>query len=163
MPSMDIVNKLEMPEVVNAIEQAKKEIVQRFDFKGTNTTVELNEKDKTILVKSASDNRVTAAVDVLEGRLVKRNVSLKCLDKQKLEPGPGGTSKQTIKLRDGIDEDNAKKIVKQIKEKHPKVQPAIQGNVVRASSKSRDFLQEVIADLRAAEFPLPLQFINFRD
>ena len=163
MPSMDIVNKLEMPEVVNAIEQAKKEIVQRFDFKGTNTTVELNDKDKTILVKSASDNRVAAAVDVLEGRLVKRSVSLKCLDKQKIEPGPNNTSKQTIKLRDGIDEENAKKIVKQIKEKHPKVQPSIQGNAVRASSKSRDFLQEVIADLRGAEFPLPLQFINFRD
>ncbi len=163
MPSMDVVNKLEWPEVVNAVDQARKEIGQRFDFKGTNTVLELNEKEKSLEIRSSTDDRVTAALDVVETRLVKRAVSLKCLDKQKVEPGPGGTSKQKIKLRDGIDDVNAKKLVKHVKDSHPKVQASINGNFVRCSSKSRDSLQEVIAAMKALDFELPLAFVNFRD
>ena len=163
MASFDVVNKLEMPEVMNALEQAKKEIAQRYDFKGTNTSMVLDEKAKTLTIQSASDNRVDAARDVLETRLVKRNVSLKCLDRQKVEPAPGGTSRQVIKLRDGIDDVNAKKIVKMLKDGFPKVQASINGNLVRVSSKSKDALQEVIAYLRGQDLEVPLQFINPRD
>ena len=163
MPSMDIVNKLEMPEVANAIEQAKKELAQRYDFKGTNTALELSEKDKTLTIKSNSDDRLNAAFIVLLERMMKRNVSPKVLDRQKLEQAPGGIVKQVVKLKDGIDDVSAKKVVKLIKETFPKVQGSINGNLVRATGKKRDDLQEVIAFLRGQEFEVPLQFTNFRD
>jgi len=163
MPSMDIVNKLEMPEVSNATEQARKEIVQRYDFKGTNTQLELNEKEKTVTIKSSSEDRLGAAFNVLLERMVKRNVSPKVLDRQKLEEAPGGVVTQKVKLKDGIDDVSAKKIVKLIKENFPKVQGSIQKDVVRASSKSRDDLQSVIAFLRSQDLEVPLQFTNFRD
>lgn len=163
MPSMDIVNKLEMPEVANAIEQAKKELAQRYDFKGTNTALELSEKDKTLTIKSNSDDRLNAAFIVLLERMMKRNVSPKVLDRQKLEQAPGGIVKQVVKLKDGIDDVSAKKVVKLIKETFPKVQGSINGNLVRATGKKRDDLQEVIAFLRSQEFEVPLQFTNFRD
>lgn len=163
MPSMDIVNKLEFPEVVNATEQARKEISQRYDFKGTNTQLEVNEKEKTITLKSNGEDRITAAFQVLLERMIKRNVSPKVLDRQKLEQAPGGIVTQKIKLKDGIDDVNAKKIVKLLKDNFPKVQGSIQKDVVRASSKSRDDLQSVIAFLRGQEMDVPLQFTNFRD
>ena len=164
MPSMDIVNKLDLLEVNTGVDQAKKEVNQRYDFKGTNTTYEWNEKDKTILLKSNSVDRVNAGFTVLQERLMKRNVSPKVLDRQKLEELPGGMVKQLIKMKDGIDSENAKAVVKMIKDNFPKVSASINGDLVRASSKSRDDLQSVIAHLRAQqEFPLPLHFINFRD
>jgi hypothetical protein len=160
---MDVANKLDMMEVANAVEQAKKEVVGRFDFKNTNTTLELNDKDKTITLKSSADDRVAAALEVLLGRLVKRNVSPKVVDRQKVEAATGGTSRQVIKLRDGIDDVNAKKVVKLVKDAFPKVQASIQGNLVRCSAKSRDDLQAVIAMLREQDLEVPLQFLNFRD
>ena len=163
MPSMDIVNKLEMTEVVNALEQAKKEVGQRYDFRGTNTSFELNEKEKSIQLKSNSDDRLNAAFNVLLERMVKRNVSPKVLDRQKLEEVPGGMVKQTVKLKDGLDEVNAKAVVKLIKESFPKVQGSINGDLVRASSKSRDQLQEVKSFLLGQELAVPLQFTNYRD
>lgn len=163
MPSMDIVNKLELPEVSNAVEQAKKEIAQRYDFKGTNTSFELNEKEKSILLKANSRDRLDAAFNVLLERMVKRNVSPKVLDRQKLEEVPGGMVKQSVKLKDGIDDASAKAVVKLIRDNFPKVQGSINGDLVRASSKSRDLLQEVIAFLRGQDLAVPLQFTNFRD
>ncbi len=160
---MDIVNKLEFPEVLNATEQARKELGQRYDFKGTNTQLEVNEKEKTITIKSSSDDRLGAAFNVLLERMVKRNVSPKVLDRQKLEEAPGGVVTQKVKLKDGIDDVSAKKIVKLLKDNFPKVQGSIQKDVVRASSKSRDDLQAVIAFLRSQELEVPLQFTNFRD
>lgn len=163
MPSMDIVNKLEMPEVLNAVEQARKEIGGRYDFKNTNTALEVDEKLKTITIRSTAADRINASYEVLLQRLVKRNVSIKVLDPQANEELPGGTVKRTIKLRDGIDDTIAKKIVKLVKETQPKVSASINGNLVRCSSKSRDSLQEVIALLRGQEYEVPLQFTNFRD
>jgi cyclic-di-GMP-binding protein len=163
MPSMDIVNKLDLLEVTTAVDQAKKEVAQRYDFKGTNTTYEFVEKDKTILLKSNSDDRVNAAFTVLMERLMKRNVSPKVLDRQKLEELPGGMVKQLVKLKDGIDVENAKAVVKIIKERFPKVTASINGDLVRASSKSRDELQDVIAHFRTVDLPVPLGFTNRRD
>lgn len=160
---MDIVNKLEFPEVLNATEQARKELGQRYDFKGTNTTLEVNEKEKTITIKSTSEDRLGAAFGVLLERMVKRNVSPKVLDRQKLEEAPGGVVTQKVKLKDGIDDVSAKKIVKLIKDNFPKVQGSIQKDVVRASSKSRDELQSVIAFLRGQDLEVPIQFTNFRE
>ena len=163
MPSVDIVNKLDLLEVNTALDQAKKEVAQRYDFKGTNTTFELIEKDKSILVKSNSEDRVMAAVGVLMERMVKRNISPKVLDRQKLEELPGGMVKQLVKLKDGIDVENAKNVVRIIKEKFPKVSASINGDLVRVSSKSRDDLQQVLAHLRGLDLPVPLAEANRRD
>lgn len=163
MPSVDVVNKLDLLEVTTAVDQAKKEVNQRYDFKGTNTTYELVEKDKTILLKSNSDDRVNAAFNVLLERLMKRNVSPKVLDRQKLEELPGGMVKQLVKLKDGIDSENAKAVVKIVKETFPKVTASINGDLVRLSSKSRDELQSVLQHLRSIDFPLPLHETNRRD
>ena len=164
MPSFDVVNKLEFPEVQNAVEQARKEIIGRYDFKGTNTVLEVDEKLKTITLRSSSADRVAAAYDVLMARLMKRNISPKVLDAQPNEELPGGTVKRVTKLKEGIDDVNAKKLVGMIREAFPKGATAsINGNLVRISSKSRDSLQEVIQYLKAQDLPVPLQFTNPRD
>ena len=163
MPSVDIVNKLDLLEVTTAVDQAKKEVAQRYDFKGTSTSFELTEKDKTILLKSNSEDRLNAAFGVLMERCMKRNVSPKVLDRQKLEELPGGMFKQIVKLKDGIDSENAKAVVKIVKETFPKVSASINGDLVRVSSKSRDELQSVLAHLRGLDFPLPLGETNRRE
>ncbi len=161
MPSFDVVNQLMMIEVDNAINQANKEVSQRYDFKGTISSIE--RKEKEINIQSSDEYKVKACLDVLESKLVKRSISLKSLDKGKIEPAASGRSKQLIKLKDGIDQDNAKSLVKLIKDSKLKVQAAIQGEVVRVSSKSKDDLQATITLLKGKDFVLPLQFINFRD
>ena len=164
MPSFDVVNKLEMPEVQNAVEQARKEIIGRYDFKGTNSALEVDEKKKEITIRSNSADRVAAAFDVLMARLMKRNISPKVLESLANEELPGGTVKRIIKLKDGIDDVNAKKVVALIKEAFPKnASASINANLVRVTSKSRDSLQEVIAFLRSQDLPVPLQFTNPRD
>lgn len=164
MPSFDVVNKLEMPEVQNAAEQARKEIIGRYDFKGTNTLLEVDEKKKEITIRSNSADRVAAAYDVLMGRLMKRNISPKVLESLANEELPGGTVKRIIKLKDGLDDVNSKKVVALIKENFPKTASAsINANLVRVSSKSRDSLQDVIQFLRGQDLPVPLQFTNPRD
>jgi uncharacterized protein YajQ (UPF0234 family) len=164
VPSMDVVNKLDMVEVLTAVDQARKEVIGRYDFKATNTAFDVDEKAKTITIRSNGDDRIAAAFEVMLGRMMKRNVSPKNLDSQKNEALPGGTVKRLVKLVDGIDEVNAKKVVAMIKEAHGKSCTAsINGNLVRVSSKSRDSLQEVIAFLRGKEMSVPLQFTNFRD
>jgi uncharacterized protein YajQ (UPF0234 family) len=161
MPSFDVVSKVAMNEIDNALNQANKELGQRFDFRGSNTSIKLVESLFT--VESADEFKVRAAVDVLKEKLAKRKVPLECLEPGKIEPAAAGRARQEIKILSGIESEAAKKIVKSIKDTKLKVQAAIQGDSVRVSGKNRDDLQAVIAHLRAATFDRPLQFENFRD
>lgn len=162
--SFDVVSEVDLQEVRNAIDQAAREIGQRYDFKGTGSNVALAiEGDKTqIQVKSNTEQKVKDCVKVLEEKLVKRKVPLKALQKGNIEPAAGGTARQTIGINQGISTDKARAIVKSIKDMKVKAQAAIQGDQVRVSSKSRDTLQEVIAALREEDFGIPLQFTNYR-
>lgn len=161
MPSFDIVSKVEWAEIDNALNQAQREIGQRFDFKDTSTEVEKNADG--ISVRSSSEDRARAAISVVHDKLVKRKVSLKHLDEQKVETTSKGGARVLIKIKEGIDVDNGKKIVKLLKDQKLKVQAAIQDAQVRVTGKSRDELQGAIAAVKGAGLPLELQFINFRD
>jgi len=160
MPSFDVVSKLDHHEVDNAVDQAKREVATRFDFKDTDTEIDKNQDG--IALRSSSEGRVEGALKVLEEKMVRRKVSLRSLDPQKPQPS-GQTWRQLIKLKEGVDIENAKKIVKLLKDSKIKVQAAIQGDLVRVSGKKRDDLQEAIAFLRGQDLGLPLQFINFRE
>jgi len=161
MPSFDVVSKLDQHEIDNAANQASKEIGQRFDFKGTDTTIEQTEEG--IVIRSNSEGRLDAARDVLESKMVRRQVSLKSLDAQEPQPAGGKMWRQVIKLKEGVSKEKAKDIVKSIKDSKLKVQASIQGDAVRVSGKKRDDLQATIAMLKEQDFDLPLQFVNFRD
>ncbi len=161
MPSFDIVSQLNMQEVDNAVSQTSKEIQQRYDFKDTNSKI-LREA-KLIKIDSTDDSKVAAVYDVLQSKLVKRGVSLKSVEPKKVEVASGGRAKQEIVLKDGIESENAKEIVKIIKDLKLKVQPSIQGDTVRVTGKKKDDLQEAIVAIRGADYKLPLQFNNFRD
>ena len=161
MPTFDVVSELDLQEVKNALDQAQKEVAQRFDFKGAEASLEL--KDQTIVLRANSTNRVAAVLEVLHGKMVKRGVSLLALDAQPTKPAGGQMSQQIINLKQGIDQDGAKKVVKALKDSKLKVQAAIQGDVVRVSGKKRDDLQEAIAFLRSQDLKIPLQYKNFRD
>lgn len=161
MPSFDVVSKIDMQEVDNALNQTRKEVGQRYDFKGSKTEIDL--EDDALRIISDDDFRVAAVLDVLQSKLVRRGVSLKALDYGKVEPGPNGRAKQTIKLQQGIDDEKARRITKLIKESKMKVQAQIQGDQVRITGKNRDDLQEAIQLLKREDLDLPLQFINFRD
>lgn len=158
--SFDIVSKTDYAEVTNAINQTTKEVSQRFDFKGSKATVELVAKD---LVMSAEDEtRLRNMNDIFQGKLIKRGISLKALDYQKIEPAAGGTVRQSVKIQQGIPTEKAKEIVKFIKDGKFKVQASIQGETVRVSGKDRDTLQDVIAKLKAKDFGIDMQFDNYR-
>ena len=161
MPSFDVVSKLDQHEVDNARNQASKEIAQRYDFKGTETTIEQTEEG--IVIRSNSEGRLDAARDVLETKMVRRQVSLKSLDAQEPQPAGGKMWRQLIKLKEGVSKEKAKEIVKAVKDSKAKVQASIQGDAVRVSGKKRDDLQSTIAMLKEHDFDLPLQFVNFRD
>ncbi len=161
MPSFDIVSQVDMQEVRNAVDQASRELVNRYDFKGTNTSVTLS--DEGITVESSADGRLDAAVDVLKSKLVKRQVSLKSISGGEPKEIGGGRYKAVFTLNEGIAQDAAKELVKDVKDMKLKVQIQIQGDQLRVSGKKRDDLQEVIAAIRDIEFRLPLQYINFRD
>jgi uncharacterized protein YajQ (UPF0234 family) len=164
MPSFDVVSEIDMQEVRNAVDQANREINNRFDFKGTDSSIDLNDKDKVITIESASDDRLAALRQVLEEKFVKRSVSLKAVDYDDVEAASGGRSRQRINLKAGISSDMAKVINTRIKEMKLKgVQSSTQGDQVRVTGKKRDALQEVIAGLKETELDLPLQFNNFRD
>jgi uncharacterized protein YajQ (UPF0234 family) len=161
-PSFDVVSKVDQQEVDNALNQASKEVGQRFDFKGTGASITWS-GDEAIVITANSDDRVKAVLEVLKERLVKREVSLKALDHGEPEPAAGSTSRLTIKIRQGIDADKARVITKMIKSDGPKgVQAAVQGDTVRVSGKKRDDLQAVIAMLKGADIGIPLQFTNYR-
>jgi cyclic-di-GMP-binding protein len=162
--SFDVVSKVDMQEVRNAVDQTAREISQRFDFKNTGSAVDLSiEGDSAALVvRSNTEQKVKDAVKVLEQKLVKRNVALKALQPGEIEPAAGGTSRQRIGLNQGISTDKAREIVKLVKDMKNKSQASIQGDQVRIASKSRDTLQDIIAALKEKDFGIPLQFTNYR-
>ncbi|MEM9034149.1 MAG: YajQ family cyclic di-GMP-binding protein [Actinomycetota bacterium] len=162
MPSFDVLSEVDRQEVRNAVDQAAREIGNRYDFKGTDTTIELSEE--AITLASVSDDRLAAARQVLEEKLVKRKVSLKGLDYGNVEDAAGGSKRQVATLAAGISQDKAKELNKFIKGLGIKgVQSQAQGEQLRVSSKKRDHLQEVIAALREGDFGIPLSYENFRD
>jgi uncharacterized protein YajQ (UPF0234 family) len=164
MPTFDIVSIVDLQEVRNAVDQASREIGQRYDFKGTDSSVELREKEMEIVLRSASEDRLNAVRQVLEEKLVKRKVSLKAVEHGKVEDAAGGTVRQTSSLQAGISSEKARAINRFIKDNAPKgVQSQTQGDQLRVSSKKRDDLQSVISALKAEDFGIPLQFENFRD
>jgi uncharacterized protein YajQ (UPF0234 family) len=162
MPSFDVVSELNLMEVENAFNQARKEIGQRFDFKGTATDLE-RDRDGGIVVKASSDGRAEAALSVLMEKLAKRGVPLEGLDPQMVEPAAGGHVRQLVKLKKGLKQEDAKRIVALVKEKGLKVQAAIQGEAVRVSGKKRDDLQACMQAIREAALGVPIQFQNFRE
>lgn len=160
--SFDIVSKIEIPEVQNAIQQAVKEVGQRFDLKNSNSTIELTEKDTEIVVHSADEYSLKSVCEVLEQKLVKRQVPLRGLDYQPVQSAAGSTVRQHIKLRQGISTEKCKEIVKAIKDSKIKVTASIQGDYVRVASKSRDILQQVIQLLKGKDFEIHMEFTNYR-
>ena len=150
-----------MQEVRNAVDQSMREVVNRYDFKGTDTTVQLQEE--LIVVDSASDHRLDAAIDVLKTKLVRRKVSLKSLGGGEPKQVGGGRYRAEFTLNQGISQDSAKELSKQIRDMKLKVQVQVQGDQLRVQGKKRDDLQTVIAEVKGLDFPLPLQYVNFRD
>ena len=161
MPSFDVVSELNLMEVDNGFNQARKEIAQRFDFKGTSTDLE-RQPDGSILLKANSDGRIDAALTVLMEKLAKRGVPLEGLDPQKAEPAAGGHVKQLVKLRRGLKIEDAKRIAALCKETGLKVQAAIQGEQLRVSGKNKDDLQAVMKLLRETDLGIDMQFTNRR-
>ena len=162
MPSFDVVSELNLQEVENAFNQARKEISQRFDFKGTHTDLE-RDKEGHILVKAGSEGRCEAALGVLMEKLAKRSVPLEGVDPQEVQPAAGATVRQLVVLKKGIKTEDAKKLVALVKESGLTVQAAIQGEAVRISGKKKDDLQAAMQTIRKASLGIPLQFQNFRD
>jgi uncharacterized protein YajQ (UPF0234 family) len=160
--SFDVVSKIELPEVSNAVQQAQKEIHQRFDLKDSNSNIELKEKDNKILLTSKDEFKIRAVADILQSKLVKRNVPLKGLTYGEIIPAAGSTVRQEISLQQGIPIEKAREIVKKIKDSKVKVQASIQGDFVRVAGKDRDTLQTVIKLLRESDFGIDMQFINYR-
>ena len=158
--SFDIVSKVDMPEVDNAIQQAQKELANRFDFKNSKSSIKL-EVDKIILI-SDDDFKLTNVVDILESKLVKRGVSLKALEFGKAQPAAGDTVRQEVKLVQGIAQEKAKLINKVLKDNKIKVASSIQGEEIRVTGKNKDDLQAVMTLLRKEDFGIELQFINYR-
>ncbi len=158
--SFDIVSTLDLQEVKNAIDQALKEINQRFDFKGSKSAITLEQRE--IVVLSDDEYKLKSVIDILQSKLVKRGISLKALTYQKVEQALGGTVRQKISLQEGIPQEKAKDIVKEIKGTKIKVQTQIQGDQLRVIGKSKDELQEVIKFLKGRDFGIDMQFTNYR-
>src|SRR5215472_1703284 len=160
--SFDVVSKIEMPEVMNAVQRAAKEIHQRYDLKDSKSSIELKEKENKILLASADEYKLKAVIDILQSKLVKRNVPLKGLSYGEITPAAGSTVKQEITLQQGIAIEKAREIVKAVKDSKLKVQASIQGDFVRIAGKDRDTLQSAIALLRGHDFGIDMQFTNYR-
>lgn len=158
--SFDVVSKVDLQEVRNAVDQATREIITRFDFKGSVSGIRLEKE--LIQIHSDDEFKLKAVIDVLQSKLVRRNIDLKSLAYGKVEPASGGTVRQTVTVRQGIDAELARKIVKEIKATKRKVQAQIQEDQVRVSGKVKDDLQAIIQLLRERDWGIPLQFINYR-
>lgn len=158
--SFDIVSKTDYAEVNNAINQTTKEVSQRFDFKGSHAKVELQDKD--LMLSAEDETKLRNMNDILQGKFIKRGISLKALDYQKIELAAGGTVRQVVKIQQGIPIEKAKEVVRFIKDAKFKVQASIQGETVRVSGKDRDTLQEVMAKLREKDFGIDMKFDNYR-
>lgn len=161
MPSFDIVSELDRQELKNAIDQVHREIKQRYDFKGS--VSEIKEEDNSLNFVSDDDFKMKALIDIFQNKALKRGLSLKAFDFGKVEAAASNTVKCSVKVVEGIATERAKELVKTIKDMKLKVQPAIQGEQVRITGKKRDDLQEVIAAVKALDYTIPLQFVNFRD
>ncbi|MDB5903613.1 MAG: hypothetical protein JWM26_2491 [Betaproteobacteria bacterium] len=163
MPTFDIVSEVNQVEVHNALDQTNKEITNRFDFKGSDARVELNEKEKMLTVYADDDFKLTQVIDVLTGKLAKRGIDVRCLKTGDIDKVSGNKVKQTVAVREGVEQELAKKIVKVVKDSKLKVQASIQGDAVRITGAKKDLLQETIALVRKSITDFPLQFKNFRD
>src|SRR5260370_5650345 len=160
--SFDIVSKIDLAEVSNAVQQAMKEIIQRYDLKDSKSNIELKEKDSLLILASQDEYKLKAVVEILGQKLVKRQVQLKGMTYGTVTPAAGSSVKQEVSLQQGIPIEKAREIVKKIKDSKLKVQAAIQGDFVRISGKDRDTLQSAIKLLRESDFGIDMQFINFR-
>jgi uncharacterized protein YajQ (UPF0234 family) len=160
--SFDVVSIVDMPEVLNAIQQATKEIQTRFDLKNSKSVIELNEKDKKIIITSADDFKLKSVVDVFQQKLAKRKVPLKNFSYGVVQAAAGGTARQEVTIQSGLPVEKCKDVVRAIKDSKIKVQASIQGDLVRISGKSRDLLQEAIQLLRQTDVGVELQFTNYR-
>ena len=162
MPSFDIVNRVDLQEVDNAVNITKKAILSRYDFRNSKTDISLDKKEKKIHVTTEDDMKLRAVQDALIENLVKRKVERKCLEPKASEPAAHGMIRRELGIKEGIDSDTARNIVKMIKDRKLKVQAAIQENQVRVTGKKIDDLQEVIQLLRGSQMPIPLQFVNMQ-
>ena len=160
--SFDIVSEVNLQEVDNAINQARKEIVQRYDFKGSKSSIDLDLKEKKLTILSDDDFKLKSVVDILQNKLIKRSVPVKALDYGPVEPASAGTVRQVITLRVGIEKENAKLIVKMIKDTKLKVQAQIMEDQVRVTGKDKDDLQAVMKKIQAAGLAFAVQFTNYR-
>lgn len=160
--SFDIVSEVDIQEVDNAVNQAVKELSQRFDFKGSKSKIEFNRNENVITIIGDNDFKLNGVKDILESKIVRRKIDIKAMQYGTIEPSFEGTIRQTVRIQQGIPQEISKEIVKHIKESKLKVQVSIQAEKVRVSSKSKDSLQETIALLRQKNFKIPLQFNNYR-
>jgi uncharacterized protein YajQ (UPF0234 family) len=160
--SFDIVSKVDIQEVRNAIDQATKEVKARFDLKDSKSEIKLEEEDKVLQLASENEYKLQAVIEILQQKMVKRGIPLKNLEYEKIEAASGSSVRQKIKLQQGIASEKAKDIVRVIKDSKKKVQATIQGDTVRITGKDRDTLQEVIALLKGRDFGIDIQFTNFR-
>jgi cyclic-di-GMP-binding protein len=163
MPSFDVVNNVNMQEVTNAVNNATKEVLQRYDFRGTNTTIELDAEAVQIVVRCEDEMKIEAVKDLIVSHAVRRKLDTGCLEFREPQPAGGSTLRQEVLIHQGIDREIARKIVKDVKGKKMKVQVAIQGEELRVTGKKRDDLQAVIAYLKTEDYGIPLQFVNIRD
>jgi cyclic-di-GMP-binding protein len=160
--TFDVVSKIDLPEVSNAVQQALKELHQRYDLKDSHSSIELNEKDRKIVLASQDEFKLKAVLDILQQKLIKRQVPLKGLTYGTITPAAGSSVRQEISLQQGIPIEKAREIVRIVKESKKKVQTSIQGDFVRVAGKDRDTLQEVIALLKQTDLGIDMQFANFR-
>jgi cyclic-di-GMP-binding protein len=160
--TFDVVSKVELPEVSNSVQQALKEIQQRYDLKDSRSSIELNEKEHKLTLESQDEFKLRAVLDILQQKMVKRQVPLKALTVGSPTPAAGSRVRQEITLQQGIPIEKAREIVRLIKDSKKKVQASIQGDLVRVSGKDRDILQEIIQLLKAADFGIDMQFTNYR-
>src|SRR5580700_6893169 len=160
--SFDVVSEIVIPEVQNAIQQAMKEIITRYDLKDSKSNIELNEKDKKLILTSADDYKLKAVTEILQSKLVKRGVPLKNFTYGVVQSAAGSSVKQEVTLQQGIPIEKAREVVKKVKDSKLKVQASIQGEVVRVAGKDRDVLQSAIKLLRDSDFGIDMQFINYR-
>jgi len=158
--SFDVVSQFDRQELANAVDQARREIGGRFDFKNVTAELTLGEKELTLLAES--EHKLTAIFDILQAKAIKRGLSPKVFDPKKPEEAARGNMRQVVNLREGIDDELARRLAKQIKAVGPKVQARIQGDTLRVSSRDKDTLQVVQSELRALDIPTPLQFVNYR-
>ncbi|MFN7131028.1 MAG: YajQ family cyclic di-GMP-binding protein [Myxococcales bacterium] len=165
MPSFDVVSEVDMQELDNAVNNARKEIETRYDFRNTKTEISLGDDRKSVVLKSSSEDRLNAAVEVLDSKAIKRGISIRSFIAGKIEPAAGQTVRQVITIQQGIPQEKAKELVKAIKDSKLKVQASIQGDALRVTGKNKDDLQQAIALCRSLQDKLSLnmQFNNFRD